>query len=211
MKLTPFAAAVAALTLAGSASAQSVLSESFNNVAGLTAAGWAQVNASPDASGVWFQGNTAVFTAASGPADSYIANNVLAGSTAVSTWLMTPALTFGSGLTVSFSVRVAGDDFLDTVQVYASSNGNSTAVGDFTVLLGGYSSSVDAGWVTQTYNLPLVGAGRIGFRYFVADTNTAGNYVGIDNVNVVPEPASMLMILFGAAVVGSVAARRRSA
>ena len=215
MKLTPYAAAVAALAVAAlslpaAASAQSVLSESFNNVAALAAAEWAQVNDSPNPSGSWFQGNTGVFNAASGPANSYVANNFTAGTPSISTWLMTPALTFGSGSAVSFSARSAGDSLLDTIQVYASLNGSSTVVSDFSILLGSYSSSVDAGWIAQSYNVSLVGSGRIGFRYVVANTETAGNYIGIDNVNVVPEPASALLALLGLAVVGRAATRCRS-
>ena len=212
MKLTPYAAAVAALAVAAlslpaAASAQSVLSESFNDVAVLGAAGWAQVNESPNPSGSWFQGNTAVFNAALGPANSYVANNFTAGTPSISTWLMTPALTFGSGSAMSFSVRSAGASLFDTIQVYASLNGSSTVVSDFSILLGSYSSSVDAGWIAQSYNVSLVGSGRIGFRYVVANTDTAGNYIGIDNVNVVPEPASALL---GLAVMGRAATRCRS-
>ena len=82
---------------------------------------------------------------------------------------------------------------------------------DFSILLGSYSLPVDAGWIAQSYNVSLVGSGRIGFRYFVANTDTAGNYIGIDNVNVVPEPASALLALLGLIMVGRAATRWRSA
>ena len=209
MKLTPYAAAAVALALSAAASAQSVLSESFNNVAGLAADGWGQINDSPNPSGFWFQGNTGVVNAASGPADSYVANNFTAGTSSISTRLMTPALTFGIGSAVSFSVPSAGASLLDTIQVYASLNGSSKAVSDFTILLGSYSASVDAGWIAQSYDVSVVGTGRIGFRYVVSSTDPAGSYIGIDNVNVVPEPASALLALGGLAAVGRAATRCR--
>ena len=51
--------------------------------------------------------------------------------------------------------------------------------------------------------------GRIAFRYFTPDTNTNGNYIGIDSLTIsqVPEPASFFC--FAAVLAGVAALRRR--
>ena len=53
-----------------------LLSEGFNNVGTLAGSGWVMTNLST-AGGTtgWYQGETSVFSAQAGPADSYIAAN----------------------------------------------------------------------------------------------------------------------------------------
>lgn len=222
MRFHKLSAAAALAVLAAGVQAQG-LTQGFDNVAALPA-GWTQVNNSAAPVGTsWFQGNSAIFTSFAGAADSYIAANFLAtGATtgAVSNWLILPALTLDSTSTVSFRVRAAGDNYLDTVEVRFSPNGSSTnvgstttSVGDFTSLLGTYSSSTDAGWVNQTYSLGLGASttGRLAFRYLVADVATAGNYLGIDSlvVTAVPEPATYALL--GLGIAGLIVRRRTSA
>ncbi|MCM3875354.1 MAG: choice-of-anchor J domain-containing protein, partial [Thermoanaerobaculia bacterium] len=94
-------AAAAAVVLVGSdfagsniASAQP-LTENFDSVAGLGAAGWVLTNNSnPAGTTGWFQGNAAAFSAQGGASGSYVAAN-LNGATFggnISNWLITPTL-----------------------------------------------------------------------------------------------------------------------
>jgi hypothetical protein len=206
---------VAAGLLAGPASATVILSEGFDNIGTLAGAGWEFRNDStPGGLTGWFQGNSGVFPAASGAADSYIAANYLnaAPGGQISNWLFAPVLNVGNGATLDFLVRVAGLGFLDTLEVYFSAAGASTAVGDF-ALLGSYSSSTDNGWEALSFTLSgLAGptSGRFAFRYFVADTNVDGNYIGIDNVRVVPEPGTLALLSLGLAGLGFVRRRQVS-
>ena len=209
---------LAALALAVSAvgaQADTVLSESFSDVAGLTASGWAQANLSAAPLGTsWFQGNTGIFSAGSGAADGYAAANFLStgsASGAVSNWLLTPVLTLDSSSMLSFLVRTAGDGFLDKLELRFSSNGASTdvgdtatSVGDFSMLLGSFQASSDTGWVGLSYSLNALSTpttGRLAFRYVVDSVASAGNYIGIDDVAVtaVPEPSTYGLMGLGIA------------
>lgn len=217
MKLKHLAAA-AALALAGTtASAAIVLSEGFDDITTLAGGGWEQRNLSaPPGTTGWFQGNTAVFTAAEGADDSYIAANFLnaAEGGEISNWLITPEVTLGSMTTMAFKAQVGGD-FLDTIEVWFSDNGASSALGDF-VLLGDYSSDTNAGWVNLAFDAASTEAsGRFAFRYVVGDTLVDGNYIGIDSVIIrtadggtVPAPATLALAGLALAALG--ATRRKA-
>ena len=220
MKLNRYAAAIAAVSLSASSMGAVVLSEGFDNVGALAGAGWVQVNAStnPAPGNPYFQGNTGIFSSAAGAPDSYAAANFLSGSGTVSSWLIAPTFHLASTLSVDYMARVAGESFLDTIQVWLSTNGASSNIADFTTLLGSYSSNQDQGWVAQSLQLVTAsgGQGRIAFRYFVADTLINGNYIGIDSLNVsvsvavaVPEPATGA--LAGLALAGLALGRRQRA
>ena len=205
---------VAAVLCGGfAAQAQVALAEGFDNVAGLSGAGWSIVNTSPLPGTTWFQGNSGIFSAASGAASSYAAANFLgttASSGPVSNWLITPQLMLDATSTVSLAARAGGDGFLDLLEVLISTTG--TAPGNFS-LIGSYSSSTDNGWVNRSFGATLTSAtlSYVAFRYAVTDVATAGNYLGIDNVLItaVPEPTNTLLLGLGLA--GLLAYRRVSA
>lgn len=211
--LLPLALVAAA---ASSAQAAPALTENFDDVAGLASQGWAQVSSGTGAGSGWFQGNTGVFTSAAGADDSYAAanfvdtSNTSTGSSIVSDWLMTPVLSLSSGINVNFMSRLLGEGFLDTLEVWASSSGASTNVADFT-RVATLTSTSDTGWVAQSINLAnlsSVVSGRVAFRFFMA-SNADGDYVGLDSLSVVPEPASLALV--GLALAGVAASRRRRA
>lgn len=211
MRFTQIAAATL-LCSSFAAHAEVVLAEGFDNLAGLTSAGWQIVNTSPSPGSTWFQGNSGIFPAASGAANSYAAANFLgtsATSGPISNWLITPQLLLDATSTVSLAVRVAGDSFFDRVDVLRSTTG--TLPGDFS-LIGSYGSVSDQGWLNLTFGAALSAATPtyIAFRYTIDDVATAGNYLGIDSVSItaVPEPASLLLLGLGMA---GLLARRRFA
>ena len=216
--LALIAAAAGSLANTG-ITAITVLSEGFDNVPALPAAGWAQVNNSTAPLGTsWFQGNAGIFAAASGAANSYVAANFLGtGSAAgsVSNWLMTPTVALDTTSLLSFLVRTAGDGFLDTIEVRLSTSGASTSVADFSIVLGTFQASTSTGWVSRSFGTSGIAApttGRLAFRYVVDNVSTAGNYLGLDNVvitSAIPEPGTYL--LMGLGVAGLMLRRRFSA
>ena len=216
-------AAVLLLAVAGSAAAAPILSEHFNNIATLPGAGWAQINNSaPAGTTGWFQGNAGVFPAYDGAADAYIAanfNNAAPGGN-ISNWLLTPTLSISNGDTLSFFTRTVDPaSFADRLEVRLSLNGASavvgatdSSVGDFSILLMSINPVLQAdgypsNWTRFSIGISGLGApatGRYAFRYFVPDTATNADYIGIDNVSVepVPEPATLTLVGLGAVALG---------
>jgi len=181
-----------------------LMEEGFNTVSPLPA-GWASQNlSSPAGTTGWFQGNTGVFPAQSGPADSYIGANYqnTSGAGTISNWLFTPQFTtIKNGDAISFWTRkVAPDAFPDRLELRMSTNGASTnagatatSVGDFSTLLLSVNPTLVTGvypttWTKYTYTVIGLSApvsGRFAFRYFVTNGGPAGSnsdYIGIDNV-----------------------------
>jgi hypothetical protein len=198
--------AAALVSVAASTASAQVLTEGFEDVGALGAAGWVQISNGSVAGDGWFQGNDGIFDAADGPTNSYAAANWVSSSGSISDWLMSPVLALPGGGAVDFALRLLGEGFLDRVEIYTSNAGASTDTASFT-LLASYGARNDTNWLSLSLALPAMD-GRIGFRYVVANTETAGNYVGLDSVSVVPEPASaLLMALGGAALLW----RRRAA
>lgn len=180
-------------------------SENFDNVAGLPAAGWWQINRSDPLGGTgWFQGNPAVFPAHQGASNSYIGANYnnTGNIGTISNWLLTPETTIRNGDTLLFYTRVpTNSQFPDRLEVRLSSSGaitdvgiNATSVGVFNTLLtsinpnlvvGGYPDQWSPISVTVS-GLAGPVQGRFGLRYYVDDAGASGansNYIGIDTLS----------------------------
>jgi len=136
-------------------------------------------------------------------------------------------LTLNNGDTISFYTRTEeAAPYADQLELRLSLSGASTdvgttdtSVGDFTLLLltinpllnvPGYPET----WTQVTAGLSGLGgptSGRFAFRYFVPDTLTNGDYIGIDTVSIespaaVPEPATLLLL--GAGIISLAGFRR---
>ena len=134
---------VSAMLIAGSTSANAALlfSEDFDDINTLGGADWLAGNfgtggATAD---TWFQGNSGIFDAQAGAADSYIASNYLSAGFGgnVDNWLVTPLIAALSSSTFSFSTRTAGGLPGDNLELFYNNVGNGDVLSDF-VSLGVY-------------------------------------------------------------------------
>jgi hypothetical protein len=189
-------------------------SESFDNVAGLGSLGWLQTNnsAPPGESG-WFMGNTSVFDAQAGSADSYIAANFLNAGFGgnVDNWLISPLFTLNTGDIVSFFTRTHGAFPGDSLDLLFSTG--STSLADFTSVLSIPDSSYPSDWTQLSYTYAGASANlRLALRYRVTDTSVNGDYIGIDSLYVtpVPEPSTLALIGAGLILLPIVLRRRRA-
>jgi hypothetical protein len=207
---------ISAVLLAGSASANAALlfSENFDDISTLGSAGWLAGNfgtggATAD---TWFQGNTGIFDAQTGAADSYVASNYLSAGFGgnVDNWLVTPLIAALTGSVVTFSTRTAGGFPGDNLELLYNSVGTDILT-DF-VSLGVISSAAyPTDW--QAFDFTYGGASadvRFAFRYTVTDTSVNGDYIGIDSLSVnVPEPGTMLLLGSGLLLMPLTMRRRR--
>jgi len=206
------AAAALACAACGATAARAagteILNEGFGDVAGLS--GWTQINLSAPAGNAWFQGNSGLFPAQAGPADSYAAANFLSaagGSGSVDNWLITPTLDLSGTTVLSFFTRtyaVPGAAFNDVLEVrFASGSGTDTSAFSTVLATVGGAASYPDTWQQFTARVSASGSGRFAFRYVgAADTL---NYVGLDTVSVVtavPEPAAWVMTTLGLGLLG---------
>lgn len=178
--------------------------------------GWTlQYHTSPIGVDGWFPGNTSVFPAQAGPANSYIAvgQNSAAGSGTISNWLIGPRRRMSNGDVFKFWTRTtSGSTKADRLQVRISTNvnclisgqANPNAVEPFSTLLLDINPTYQTGasgypqvWTEFTATVPDLGSDRVGcvaFRYFVENGGPSGvnaNYIGIDSVSFTPlRPAS---------------------
>jgi hypothetical protein len=219
LSTVPLAMFVLAVANPAHGAGLTTLSEGFNDINTLSANGWAFQNNSNPAPLVttptanWSQGNTSVFTAQSGSANSYIAVDVdstggdpQTGVGQVNNWLITPELELSNGGYFSFYTRTyagaygTSDNYLEVRQ---SNNGASTNVGstpsdfgDFSILratVGSLDGSVIyPGSSTNTFGFisffiaPTTGSGRLAFRYYAPNgggNGLQGTYTGIDTVS----------------------------
>ena len=184
-----------------------LLVEGFETVA---LPGWTLTNQSvPVGSTGWFQGNTVVFNAQAGPADSYIGANFnnTTGANTISNWLITPQVMAQDGDVLKFWTRtVTGAAFSDRLQVRSSLGATFTApsgptgLGSFTTLhldinptlVSGPTGGYPDVWTEFTITVAGVSATPVAmnfaFRYFVTNGGPAGdnsNYIGIDTFSLV--------------------------
>jgi len=234
--LPRFLALIVFAAIAGNIQAAYI--EDFGNVGVITdnsnSQMWSWINKSQNAgaalnnpsTGGWWQGAPGLtFNAQSGAADSYARADYSSASNfgdVFSNWFITPTFSFTSGDTFSFYTRtISNSAYPDRLQIRVSTNGTSndvgadwTTVGDFTSLIGEINPNEQAGaypetWTQFTYTVGSNFTGRIGFRYYVADTTVGGNYIGLDTFsttanlyNPVPEPSTYALMLTGMAVLG---------
>ena len=180
----------------------SPLSEGFNDITSLPAAGWVQQNNSGGTPTVgWFQGGP--WNAQAGAANSSIGADYLntSGANTISNWLLTPTLELQNGATMTFYTRTV--DFpasADRLQVRMSTAGASSNVGTLPTDLGNFTtllldinptyslSGYPSAW--QSFNVSVSGlgsptTGRLAFRYFVEDGGPDGansEGIGLDTV-----------------------------
>jgi Concanavalin A-like lectin/glucanases superfamily/Putative metal-binding motif len=166
--------------------------------------GWTVVNnSSPIGAQTWSQGNSSVFSANSPPADSYFKVDYNSGSalSTISNWLILPVEDIKDGSVLTFKTRTRSTQYPDRLQVWLSTNGNSsnvgttaTSTGDFNQLLldinpGLTSSGYPTTWTPYTINIsgyPAAVQGRLAFRYYVPNGGPAGAnsaYIGIDDIS----------------------------
>lgn len=203
--------ALVLLGAAASAQADVLLQENFNNVGALGASGWVFNNASsPIGSNSWLQGNSDVFHAQSGAANSYAAASYGSAATGgvLNNWLITPEFSTAKNVSISLWVRGAGEaGFSDHISFGLSKGGSAT--NDF-VLQPSFEAAGD--WTKYTFNIGALGTGTVGrFAINYNGVGDSSNYVGIDNLSIaaVPEPSSFLMLGAGLFAIGALRRRQR--
>lgn len=185
------------------------ITEGFDSIAGLPAAGWViQNNSVPVGTTTWFQGNPTTFPSQAGATNAYagVNFNSTTGTNTISNWLIAPNRTMNNGDVYKFWTRTTtANPFPDRLQVRLSTAGASTnvgtgptGIGDFTTLLLDINPLYDTGGVYPEvwteYTLTISGlagptSGRIAFRYFVEGGGPTGdnsNYIGVDTFSYTP-------------------------
>lgn len=216
-----FNKALLALALIGvAASAQSAveINEGFDNVPGLADAGWVQTNNSAGGTTNWYQGtpspatpsSSGIFSAQSGPANSYIAANYKSAATgsAISNYLITPLFSTAEAVFISFWARGVGEaDYFDQFAYGFSTGSNLTSA----FALGPIMTATPGDWTQYRVNLGNQGINTVG-RFAIEYTGQADNadYFGVDSLVVqVPEPSTWIMLGIGLLTLFGVRRRNR--
>jgi len=195
----------------GSAKADVLLSEGFDDVGALAGQGWVFSNESvpPGPVSGWFQGDEPTFEAQRGAPNAYIASNYLAAEPGgiLDSWVITPEFSTAKNVLVSFWLRAEPFEGTSDQVRFGFSDGSDDLL-DFAL-----DTTVTVptdGWTRYTISLGAQGEGstaRFGFQH--VGISDLSNYVGLDTLTIteVPEP-SMAMIL-GLGLAGFALARRR--
>jgi hypothetical protein len=210
-RIHPLSAAMLLTYLAGGASAQTLLLESFDNVgspggsgpSGLVSRGWTFRNQSvPIGTQNWFQGYTPAQQSywpnpQSGAGYVAVSSTSTAMDGTVSNWAILPAVPGQqAGHELRFWVLGWDGSNVNTMQVrYSPSGGISTGsgttgLGDFTTLLLDMDPVPGPGWNLVSITLP--GPGRIALRSYIPFVEAFGfqSYTGVDSLSVgTPPPA----------------------
>jgi hypothetical protein len=183
--------------LAGAANAQS-FTEHFDDPTFSVVpipANWVTVNNAPNGPGLnpdWqVRGDGAVFAAFEGTGYAFANYNGTTGLGDISTWLMSPVVTFSNGDTISFYTRTVDfPSFPDRLSVRISTAGASTNPADFTTDLLTINPSLTTSgypnvWTQYTVTVNSTGSGRFAFWYNVTGGGPSGlnsDYIGVDLV-----------------------------
>lgn len=207
---------ISAALIAGSSVAMSgpvLLDEGFDGGTGVPGGWLVGYFSNPAGTTGWFQGNSGIFDAESGAADSYLAANYLNTAESggnIDTWLATPVLSSEGSISFSFAARSGGALPGDEIEILVNALGSNLA-SDFVSMGNITGLPVDA-W--GFYNFLYTGDTsnvRFAFRYHVTDTTANGDYIGIDSVTAkVPEPGTLALFALGMLLTPLVLRRRRA-
>lgn len=197
----------------GATNAQTLFYEGFDDVSGLSSAGWVLMNHSePLGPTSWAQADgTLGAVAYSGDTLSYAQSAYTAtdpnGTGTISDWMISPAVTMQDGDVIRlFTLSYNSSTFPDRIEVRISTNGGSdigTAsgdVGDFTTLVFSVNPNLDttsypsvaSGDTWEEFMGTVSGLGaptscRVAVRYYVPDAGGLGSNsstVGVDDLEV---------------------------
>lgn len=207
--------ALACAVAMGTAQAEVLLVENFDNVNALRAGDqWIFENASvePGIAPGWVQGNPDVFEAHMGEPNAYIASSFqsAAPNGQLDDRLFTPLFSLENGAVATFWLRGANDPGFFDMVVYGYTDGGADPL-DF--ILQEVTIAPD-GWTQYSITIDArAGDGRLGFVH--TGPEATSNYVGLDTLRIVdqrqgdvPEPATLLIMGIGLA--GLAASRRRA-